>query len=333
MKSSFFCRLGVGLGLIVSSLAAIVSGQLERSKPAPSRPELSPGGLQEYSDFAGHTRGPADPCHAIHQFFSRCGMQLLSCGRSTGEGRQTEAEGTQDDADDDRHQPGKLCGQAKNHVLLVPPRVHSPVTTPLIVEAGNSANLESVPAEPSNVMPDPPQVDAIISRYVDAIGGPSAIARLSTRVGKGHIALAGRQFPIEIFSKIPGKRLSVVHLSSGDNVIAYDGASGWSSTPNRPAHDLPAAGVARPGWKQICNCPSTLGNYSARSRPAGQARSEVARCARFFSGLMPGELVPCACLSMSIRDCFACCRMMRLLDLMMDEYGCWGRILSRLPYV
>ena len=119
-----------------------------------------------------------------------------------------------------------------------------PVTTPLIAEAGNSANLESVPAEPSKVLPDPPQVDAIISRYVDAIGGPSAIARLSTRVGKGHIALAGRQFPIEIFSKIRGKRLSVVHLSSGDNVIAYDGASGWSSTPNRPAHDIPAAEVA-----------------------------------------------------------------------------------------
>jgi len=291
VKSSCFCRLGVGLGLIVSSLAAIVSGQLERSKPAPSRPELS---REAFKNIQILQATPADQLIPAMQFISSSlGVECSFC----------HVEGALEKDDKKPKQTARKMMQMMtviNQVNFAGKRKITcyschrgytrPVTTPLIAEVGSSANLESVPTESSNVLPDPPQVDAIISKYVDAIGGPSAIARLNTRVGKGHIALAGRQFPIEIFSKIPGKRLSVVHLSSGDNVIAYDGASGWSSTPNRPAHDIPAAEVASARLETDLQLPIHLKQLFSETK-AGRAGKIGGREVCTISGLNGGELV------------------------------------------
>ena len=88
-----------------------------------------------------------------------------------------------------------------------------------------------------------PQADQLFAKYLDALGGAPAIGQLSTRTEKGTIDLGGRVFPIDIFSKAPGKRMSVIHLPNGDNITAYDGTSGWTSAPDRPVHDLPAGEV------------------------------------------------------------------------------------------
>ena len=108
-----------------------------------------------------------------------------------------------------------------------------PVNTP-------SAEVETPPSTDYVV----PQVDQILTRHVDAIGGSQAIEKLTSRVEKGHVTLAGRQFPIEIFSKVPGKRLSVIHLPNGDSVTAYDGMSGWTSSANRPVRAIPSTDMA-----------------------------------------------------------------------------------------
>jgi hypothetical protein len=60
-------------------------------------------------------------------------------------------------------------------------------------------------------------------------------------VEKGTINLGGRQFPIDIFSKAPGKRATIIHLPNGDNITAYDGTSGWTSAPDRPVRDIPSS--------------------------------------------------------------------------------------------
>jgi hypothetical protein len=65
----------------------------------------------------------------------------------------------------------------------------------------------SVRNEQTPVSPDP-----ILTKYVDAVGGPAAIGKLTTRSEQGHITLAGRQFPVQIFSKVPDKRLSAIRL-------------------------------------------------------------------------------------------------------------------------
>ena len=73
---------------------------------------------------------------------------------------------------------------------------------------------------------------------MEALGGASAIEKLSSRVEKGSIEIGGRQFPVELFSKLPGKRVSIIHLPNGDNITALDGTSGWTSAPGRPTREI-----------------------------------------------------------------------------------------------
>ncbi len=114
-----------------------------------------------------------------------------------------------------------------------------PVATPMIAEAGASPAQEAAPLEP--VPPsNTPAVEQILGKYVQAIGGASEIEKLSTRVEKGSIDISGRQFPVELFSKLPGKRVLIIHLPNGDNITALDGATGWISTPGRPTREIPA---------------------------------------------------------------------------------------------
>jgi hypothetical protein len=88
---------------------------------------------------------------------------------------------------------------------------------------------------------DAPSPEQILARYVQAMGGASAVEKLSTRVEKGSIDISGRQFPVELFSKTPGKRVLIIHLPNGDNITALDGTSGWTSPPGRPTREIPAS--------------------------------------------------------------------------------------------
>jgi len=121
-----------------------------------------------------------------------------------------------------------------------------PLATPIIAEAGAQAVSDKVQDEdePGPGPPDVPSAEQIFAKYADALGGASAIGKLSTRVEKGAINLSGRQIPIEIFSKARGKRVTIIHLPNGDSLTAYDGTSGWTSAPDRPVRDVPAPEVA-----------------------------------------------------------------------------------------
>ncbi len=119
-----------------------------------------------------------------------------------------------------------------------------PVATPMIAEAGTPpVNEKMQEDEHEPIPPDVPSANQIVAKYIDALGGSSAIGKLSTRIEKGTINLGGRAFPVDILTKVPGKRVSIIHLPNGDNITAYDGNSGWTSSPNRPVHDLPTGEV------------------------------------------------------------------------------------------
>jgi hypothetical protein len=118
-----------------------------------------------------------------------------------------------------------------------------PLATPAVAEA--EAQVVTAKAqdeeEPGSLAPGIPQSDQIFAKYANALGGALAIEQSSTRVEKGTINLGGRQFPIDIFSKAPGKRATIIHLPNGDNITAYDGTSGWTSAPDRPVRDIPSS--------------------------------------------------------------------------------------------
>jgi len=118
-----------------------------------------------------------------------------------------------------------------------------PVATPIIAESGPRPAFESVLGEDTSTTNAPP-AEQIIAKYVEAIGGAADLKRISTRQEKGTINISGRNLPIEILSRIGGKQLTVIHLPNGDSITAYDGASGWTSAPNRPVREIPSVEVA-----------------------------------------------------------------------------------------
>lgn len=119
-----------------------------------------------------------------------------------------------------------------------------PVATPMIAEAGTQPIVSNVPEQREDLLANLQPADQILSKYVAAVGGAAAIGKLTTRIDKGSMSLGGRQLPVEVFSKIGDKRITIIHLPNGDNVTAYNGRSGWTSSPNRPVLDIPAVEVA-----------------------------------------------------------------------------------------
>jgi photosynthetic reaction center cytochrome c subunit len=118
-----------------------------------------------------------------------------------------------------------------------------PLAIPAIAEGGPppvSLNREADDSAPVNA----PPAEQIVAKYVDAMGGATALAKINTREERGTITISGRNLPIEIFRKAGGRQLTVIHLPNGDNMTAYNGSSGWTSGPNRPVREISSVEVA-----------------------------------------------------------------------------------------
>jgi photosynthetic reaction center cytochrome c subunit len=81
----------------------------------------------------------------------------------------------------------------------------------------------------------PPTADQILTKYLDAVGGADALAKITTRVEKGNIIAGGNQIPTEIYAKAPNMRLSVTHNQNADSFTAFDGTAGWMTQRQGPA--------------------------------------------------------------------------------------------------
>jgi outer membrane lipoprotein-sorting protein len=118
-----------------------------------------------------------------------------------------------------------------------------PVGTPIVAEEepgpGRGAPMRPGDASPAANTPAGPSADEILEKYAQALGGADALQKISSRVEKGAMTgLGGRRFPIEVLSKAPDKRMSVMHLPNGDSVTAYDGHAGWMGNPGMPPREM-----------------------------------------------------------------------------------------------
>jgi photosynthetic reaction center cytochrome c subunit len=108
-----------------------------------------------------------------------------------------------------------------------------PVATPIITdeEGKPAAEEEKKAGEAKATLPS---ADELLDKYLAAIGGADALQKITSRVQKGTItAFGGQHFPVDIYSKAPDKRLSVMHLQGGDSLTGFDGKQGWLSVPGR----------------------------------------------------------------------------------------------------
>jgi len=111
-----------------------------------------------------------------------------------------------------------------------------PVATPVITDHEVKLAFPETPKEEDSS--NPAVVDQLLDKYVSALGGTQAIQKISSRLGKGTIALGANKFPFEVFEKAPNKRMSVMHLPNGDSITAFDG---WLAVPGQSLRDMSGA--------------------------------------------------------------------------------------------
>jgi hypothetical protein len=77
-----------------------------------------------------------------------------------------------------------------------------------------------------------PPPDAVLDKYLQALGGAQRLAALTSFIAKGTFEGYGEQKrPVEIFAKAPNQRSMVVHGSGADSVTTFDGRAGWIAAP------------------------------------------------------------------------------------------------------
>lgn len=117
-----------------------------------------------------------------------------------------------------------------------------PLAIPLISETQPVLINEAVEPDQADVA-NLPSADAIIEKYVAAVGGPSAIAALKSLVEAGTFQAGGREFPVDLFRRTPDRIATVTHWPNGDGITEFDGKAGWSSLPGSQPHPMTPAEV------------------------------------------------------------------------------------------
>jgi len=277
----------VGLALIACSLAGIVVGQ---TQPAAFKPQLSENVYKNIQILKGI---PGDQVIPAMQFISySLGVKCSFC----------HVEGALDKDDKKAKQTARKMMQmmaainranfdSRREVTCYSCHRGSvrPVAIPVIVETGASSVPDMMLDEEASAAPNVPPVEQILAKYVNAVGGASAVRKLITREEKGTISVAGRHLPMEILNKTPGKQVSIIHLPNGDNITAYNETSGWTSVPQGPVRDIPDVEVASAHVETDLQLPihlKQLFNEIKSEKPDKIGDREV----YVISGLNAGEL-------------------------------------------
>ncbi len=115
--------------------------------------------------------------------------------------------------------------------------LRNPVGTPM-VDGEMQVNLRRSTSDSVNLSASFSTASHLIDNYIQALGGVAAIGRITSRVERGNIAIAGKTVKTELFTQVPEKWALVRHLAEGDSVAAFDGHTGWISIPKRPTRSM-----------------------------------------------------------------------------------------------
>jgi len=81
-----------------------------------------------------------------------------------------------------------------------------------------------------------PKPDAVLDKYIQAVGGADRLSKLTSFVGKGSATLFGGGFksPVELYVKGPNQRTLIIHQELGDKTLTFDGKNGWLASAVTP---------------------------------------------------------------------------------------------------
>jgi photosynthetic reaction center cytochrome c subunit len=119
-----------------------------------------------------------------------------------------------------------------------------PRITPSLTEVYGEAPPEG-PDEGVRPAPGAPSADQVLDKYLQAIGGASRLASLTSFAATGNsggYGPEGDKRPVEIFAKAPSQRTTIIHTLDGDSTATFDGRAGWFAAPHRPVPVLTLTG-------------------------------------------------------------------------------------------
>jgi photosynthetic reaction center cytochrome c subunit len=112
-----------------------------------------------------------------------------------------------------------------------------PISSPAVADQNTPPPLEAPEHAPkSDAAAITPE--AIIDNYIQALGGRAAVEKITSRVQKGTITVAGKPTSIEVYSQAPDKRISIVRMPEGESVTAFNGKEGWLALGTRPPREM-----------------------------------------------------------------------------------------------
>jgi photosynthetic reaction center cytochrome c subunit len=121
------------------------------------------------------------------------------------------------------------CHRGSEHPMAIPAIMQT--DTPMRAEAEEHENPATPPASP----------DAVIEQYIQALGGKTAIDKITSRVQKGTMSVGGHEMPIAVYSQAPDMRVSISTTPMGESVTAFNGKEGWLVAGNRPPREMAGA--------------------------------------------------------------------------------------------
>lgn len=111
-----------------------------------------------------------------------------------------------------------------------------PVGIPMVASAASSPQESAPQSQP--ITADLPTVRQILDRYVSALGGADAIARIFSRVEKADSESEDQTASVEMLTAEPEKQVVLRHLPMGDALTVFDGQAGWIRFPGRPTRSM-----------------------------------------------------------------------------------------------
>ncbi|MEQ1947767.1 MAG: photosynthetic reaction center cytochrome c subunit family protein [Bryobacteraceae bacterium] len=109
---------------------------------------------------------------------------------------------------------------------------NKPLLTPSIAEIYGPP----LTSEPDTLMPQAPRgmaPDAILDKYIQAVGGAANLSKLTSVVAKGKYRgyADDSEYPFELYAKAPNQRAVVLHGAVGNLSTVTDGKSAWQASP------------------------------------------------------------------------------------------------------
>jgi hypothetical protein len=89
------------------------------------------------------------------------------------------------------------------------------------------------PGEPIEQAAGQPAAEQVLDRYIQAVGGPDRLAKLTSLVAKGTYKGFddADKSPLEVFASAPGQRTTIVHTLNGDSTTVVGSGGGWIAAP------------------------------------------------------------------------------------------------------